>query len=201
MRHCFDTGGLPEDGRNVLDTMQNEALRLGRMVEGMVELSTIDGKQANREKTDFAAMLKSCADSLRMEAEQKQNKLYIDIQADLPYVYAHAEQLQRVPVNLITNAIHFTQGGDIRLSASDSDGYITVKVTDTGSGIPADILPRVFERGVFSRGGEGFGLSICKTIVEAHGGTTFIESEPGGGTNATFTIPVYGGQSEAAKHE
>ena len=201
IRHLFDTGDSSGEGRKILDTMQNEALRLGRMVDGMVELATMDGKAANREKTDFAAMLKRCAESMQMEAEQKNNKLHIDIQPGLPFVYAEAEQLQRVPVNLLSNAICFTEGGEITLKATVVDDYITVKITDTGTGISPDFLSRVFGRGVSGRGGEGFGLSICKTIVEAHGGAIEIENEPGGGTSVTFTVPAYGGQSEVAAHE
>jgi signal transduction histidine kinase len=89
-----------------------------------------------------------------------------------------------------------TQNGEILLEASFKNNYITVHVSDTGEGVPPEFLSRVFERGVSGKGGKGYGLAICKTIVEAHGGEIKIKSEQGKGTAVTFTIPVYGGQSE-----
>ena len=68
-----------------------------------------------------------------------------------------------------------------------------VTVKDTGDGISAELLPRVFERGV-SAGGTGFGLYLCKTVVESHGGRIWIESEPGSGTTVSLALPTYEGQ-------
>jgi signal transduction histidine kinase len=68
-----------------------------------------------------------------------------------------------------------------------------VTVTDTGTGIAAELLPHVFERGV-STGGTGFGLYLCKTVVESHGGRIWIESTPGSGTTTRFALPTYEGQ-------
>jgi signal transduction histidine kinase len=99
-----------------------------------------------------------------------------------------------VLANLLSNAADHTQDGHITLAAHLAGKYITVSVTDTGNGIEPEFLPNVFERGVSGRGGTGYGLYICKTVVEAHGGTIEIESEPGKGTAVTFTVPVYGGQ-------
>ena len=92
-----------------------------------------------------------------------------------------------------------TQDGDITLEAFVEKNYITVCIRDTGEGVQPELLPRVFERGVSGKGGKGYGLSICKTIVEAHGGDIEVESEQGKGTAVTFTIPVYSGQNEARK--
>jgi signal transduction histidine kinase len=174
------------------------------MVNGMVELAVMNEKPQSREKTDLAAMLKKCAEKERLYAEQKHDKLRVDISPDLPYVYAEPEQLERVPINLLSNAIDCTQDGEITLEATADNGYITIRVRDTGEGIPPELMPRIFERGVSGKGGKGYGLSICKTIVEAHGGEIEIKSEQrdaapngrcGGGTTVTFTLPVYGGQN------
>ena len=91
--------------------------------------------------------------------------------------------------------------GEITLEAAAANNYITVVIRDAGKGIAPELLPRLFERGVSGKGGKGYGLSICKTIVEAHGGEIKIASEQGRGTTATFSIPVYGGQREARNHE
>jgi signal transduction histidine kinase len=182
-----------------LAVVQNEALRVGRMINGMVELATMSGSAMIREKTDFSAMLKACAETLRLPIEKKDNTLHIEISPGLPPVYAEADQLERVPVNLLTNAMEATRGGEITLETSLEKNIITVRIRDTGEGIAPELLPRVFERGVSGKGGKGYGLSICRTIVEAHGGELKIESEPGKGTAVTFTIPVYSGQDEARK--
>jgi signal transduction histidine kinase len=122
--------------------------------------------------------------------------LRVEIAPDLPQVYAVPEQLARVPVNLLQNAMNATAGGEISLAATFADGYITVKIRDSGTGIDPELLPRVFERGVSGGDGKGYGLAICKTIIEAHGGAIDIESKKGWGATATFTVPLYGGQGE-----
>jgi len=202
--HCLDMGGMEQELRGMQGTIQNEAMRLGRMINGMVELATetavgFGASIANRQKIDFADMLKTCAQNARLMIEQRGNILTVEIAPGLPHVYAEAEQLNRVPVNLFSNAVYSTENGRITIGATADDGYITVQITDTGAGIAADLLPHVFERGISGKGGKGYGLSICKTIVEAHGGTIEIASEQGKGTSVIFTIPVYGGQSEAGR--
>ena len=197
----IDSGVKTDEAHTALNSMQNEAMRLGRMINGMVEMATMSGSPMSREKIDFAAMLQNCAETSRLQIEQKNIKLLINIAPDLPHIYAEAEQLVRVPHNLLTNAIDCTHCGEISLDATAENNYITVTVRDTGEGVPEEILPRVFERGVSGKGGKGYGLSICKTIVEAHGGEIRLESEPGKGTAATFSIPVYSGQNEAREDE
>jgi len=190
-----------ETERSVLRSVENEALRLGRMVNGMVELAVMSKNPTSREKISLSAMLRKCADAIRLQAEQKQNRLRLEIAPDLPFVYAETEQLERVPVNILQNAINSTQNGEIIIKAFKDKAYIAVCVNDTGEGIPPEIMPRVFERGVSGKGGKGYGLSMCQTIIEAHGGSIEIESEPGKGTGVTFTMPVYGGQSEGSRNE
>ena len=188
-----------EEVSAALAVVQNEALRVGRMISGMVELATMSGNAMSRDKADLAAMLRVCAETSRLPIEKKNNKLHISIADNLPPVYAGTEQLERVSINLLTNAMESTQDGDITLEAYVEKNYITVRVCDTGEGVPPELLPRVFKRGVSGKDGKGYGLSICKTIVEAHGGDIEIESIQGKGTAVTFTIPVYSGQNEARK--
>ena len=78
-----------------------------------------------------------------------------------------------------------------KLDDSMASGFVEVIVSDIGAGIPPDILPRVFERGVSGSGGTGLGLPICKEIVEAHNGTINIETEKDKGTKVTFALPIY----------
>ena len=190
----LDTEYEKEDVRKALHVIQNEAIRLERMVNGMVELATMDGGQLVRKRADFAEMLRHCAERVRLLILQKWNVLHINIPSDLADVYAEIGQLERVSVNLLENANNNTTHGEITIEASVENDYIIVRISDTGDGIDPEILPRVFERGFSGKGGKGYGLSISKTIVEAHGGSIEIDSELHKGTTVTFTIPVYGGQ-------
>ena len=107
------------------------------------------------------------------------------------------ERLAQVVTNLLTNAIQYNQSeGEVRVKLESQNGLAVLTVTDTGPGIAAEDLPRVFER--FYRadksrtgaGNSGLGLSICKAIVEAHGGTIEVASEVGTGTTFTVRLPV-----------
>jgi signal transduction histidine kinase len=196
IRNNMETEGGAEKSLSALTVLQDEAVRLGRMIDGMVELAVMSENPKNREKTDFAALLRKCAEASRLQAEQRGNVLRVEISPDLPPVYADPEQLERVPVNLLSNAVNAVSGGEITIETFTDTAYITVRVRDTGEGIAPELLPRIFDRGVSGRGGKGYGLSICKTVTEAHGGRIWIESEPGKGTTVMFTVPVYGGQRE-----
>jgi signal transduction histidine kinase len=100
----------------------------------------------------------------------------------------------------LRNADRHTNDGEITVSAAVTDNEITFAVTDTGAGIDPELLPRVFERGISGEtGGMGFGLSICRDIIEAHGGRIWLENEQGKGTTASFTLPVYKGKNTHAK--
>ncbi len=119
----------------------------------------------------------------------------IDCPADLPEVLADPIRLEQVMVNLLHNAIKFTpSGGEITISANVLDGQIEFSVKDTGVGIPAIDLPRIFERfykadRARSSGGTGLGLAISRHLVEAHGGRIWAESVEGKGSTFHFSIP------------
>ena len=200
IHHLMDTGDNIEEAHNILLSMQNEAVRLGRMTNAMVELATMEDAPTVRTKVDIALILSHCADTYRHGMRQKQNTFHVNIAPGLPFVYAQAEQLERVPDNLIHNSLESTQNGEITLEAAADDRYITVRIIDTGEGIHPELIAQVFERGVSGTGGKGYGLYMCKTIVEAHGGEIELKSEHGMGTTVIFTIPVYGGQDEVRLH-
>jgi signal transduction histidine kinase len=178
----------------VLEKSRNETQRLGRMIEGMLKLSTMSEISENRRRLDFADLLINSAETFRLAFEQRNNSLRIEIMPDLPDVFVEKDRFIQVIANLLSNATEHTQDGQIALIADYDRSFITVKVTDTGCGIPPEISPHIFKRGISGRNGTGYGLNLCRIIVEAHGGTIEIESEPNMGTTATFTVPVYGGQ-------
>jgi signal transduction histidine kinase len=182
--------------RDALKLAQEEALRVGRMVEGMINLSTMSGGTEKREKVDFESLLVSCAEAFRLQLAGRETSLYMEVDPGLPYVFGVADQLKQVLFNLFQNTARHTRNGAVMLTASGDGTVITVRVSDTGEGIPQELLAHVFERGFSGKESSGYGLAICRTIVEAHGGRIQIESGQDRGTAVTFTIPVYGGQSE-----
>jgi signal transduction histidine kinase len=134
-------------------------------------------------------------DRIRPQAEAKGQTLAIDLFTSLPDVSVDARRIGQVVSNLVRNAIKFTpQDGMIRLSARQQGRQIMVCVADTGPGIPAEHLAKVFDRFWRVPGtqkqGTGLGLSIAKGIVEAHGGKIWAESELGKGSSFFFTLPL-----------
>ena len=185
-----------------LKIVQNEAMRLGRMVGSMVKLVAMSGNTESREKVNFSVMLNNCAEMFRLILEKKLCTLRVDIPRNLPYVYGVADRLTQVLTNLLSNAVKYTHlNGQVTLEALYDSAFITVIVRNSGESIPPAILPHIFERGVSGKKSSGFGLPICKTIVEAHGGAINVESKPGKGAVVAFTLPVYGGQSEVRGYE
>ena len=110
-------------------------------------------------------------------------------------MFADRQQIQRVIINLLTNAIRATAaGGTITVRGVQRGGEVAFSVTDTGAGIPREYLSRIFEPFVqvpnAPQGASGLGLTIARRIVEAHGGRLTVQSEPGRGSTFTFTVPV-----------
>ena len=127
---------------------------------------------------------------------KNRNRLDIRIESGLPAIHADPARISQVIVNLISNAVRFTTDGVITISARKKDDKILVCVSDTGVGIAAEQLPRLFQRyskrqksGGGQDTGTGLGLYICKHIVKQHGGKIWIESKEGAGTSAFFTLP------------
>jgi signal transduction histidine kinase len=121
-----------------------------------------------------------------------------DLEAGLPTVNIEFLRIKQVMLNLLQNAIvHTPAGGSITVGAARKDDMVEISVTDTGEGIPAEELENIFER--FHRvdksrsrqtGGTGLGLTIAKSLVEAHKGEISVQSEPGKGSRFSFTVPV-----------
>jgi len=193
-----EAGGDTAQIRNALDTVREETQRLGRMVGGMVNLAAMSDTDENRKRVDLAALLRNSAEVFRLTLEKQCNELNVDISPELPDVYVETDRFAQIMTNLFTNAARHTKDGRVTLTADYNETFITVQITDTGEGILPEILPLVFERGVSGGDGTGYGLHLCKTIVEAHGGTITADSDDTG-TTITFTVPVYGGQEAGHK--
>lgn len=188
-----DMGETMRDGEatELLQNAQQEIMRLARMVGGTLTLAAIS-ENTDRQALDFSTLLRSSAEMFSLHLQKRGNTLTAEIAAGLT-VFGNADLLAQVMANLLQNAAAYTRQGEVTLQAEKEGHEVLVTVKDTGDGISAELLPHVFERGV-STGGTGFGLYLCKTVVESHGGRIWLESEPGSGTIATLVIPTYEGQ-------
>jgi two-component system phosphate regulon sensor histidine kinase PhoR len=175
-----------------------EVDRLVQMVTELLELSRLESGQAPlaREPVDVGPMLEQAVERMHPQAERKGLKLSLEFAPDLPSIVGDAQRLEQATVNLLDNAIKFTpEGGSVRVSAQLVDGAVQVEVEDTGAGISAEKLPRIFERFYKvdrARGdrGTGLGLAVVKHTVEAHGGRVSVRSREGQGSAFTLTLPV-----------
>lgn len=184
--------------RRFVDQIQIEVDALTQMANELLELSKIESGRFSLERSPVAAcdLLQSAARRMQVQAERADITLRVECEKDLPEVQVDAQRLEQVLVNLIHNAVKFTRpGGEVVLLAGAADGGVRFAVRDTGVGIPADEISRVFER--FYRvdksrtgSGTGLGLSIARHIVEAHGGRIWVESVEGQGSTFFFSIPI-----------
>lgn len=147
---------------------------------------------------ELPVIVASALGGMGVLAEENGLTIRNEVPADLPLIYADAQRVHQILVNLLTNAIKFTPGGgQVRVRASTEGGRVRIEVEDTGRGISPDDLPTIFNRFVqleADRGqrlrGSGLGLSICKALVAAHGGDIGVVSDPGKGSTFWFTLPV-----------
>jgi two-component system, OmpR family, phosphate regulon sensor histidine kinase PhoR len=188
----------PKAARRFLGRIEIEVDALTQMATELLELSRIESGQVPLEfkEAPASSLLLSAADRMRAQAERAGLVLRLAPPLDMTEVLADPPRLEQVLVNLIHNAVKFTSpGGEVVLSAQAEAGFVCFSVHDTGAGIPADDLERIFERfykadRARSGGGTGLGLSISRHLVEAHGGRIWAESAEGQGSTFYFTIPV-----------
>ena len=187
----------PEAAPRFLGRMVTEVDALTQMAQELLDLSRIESGQVELSLKPVAPgkLLSSAAERMRLQTERAGLSLRVDCPDDLPRVNADEPRIEQVLVNLIHNAVKFTRpGGEIVLLAEAGKGVVRFAVKDTGAGIPADDVPRIFER--FYRvdksragGGTGLGLSISRHLVESHGGKIWVESVEGKGSTFYFTLP------------
>jgi two-component system phosphate regulon sensor histidine kinase PhoR len=189
----------PQAARDFISRADDEVERLVLLVEELLELSRIESGDLpiQRKPVEMARLVERVAERLRPLAEKLEVALDVEVVGDTPLVEGDESLLERAVLNLVQNALKFTDaGGKVELQAAREDGQAVVRVKDTGVGIdPAD-LPRIFERfykADHSRrsGGTGLGLAVVKHAVEAHGGHVTVESELGHGSTFTMWLPLH----------
>ena len=202
--HLLLEGTLGElnDGQNeVLQACRQDCERLDKLMRDLLDLSKIEAGESQPQLTLVRArdVIGSVAEELRPQVEAQGLELRIELSLDRQYVDVDRTQIERVITNLVSNALRHTKHGQIKISAEQRDDHIAVSVCDTGSGIPTDYLPHIFDKFVqvpdAPTGGAGLGLTISKSIVEVHGGQISVQSQLGRGTTFTFTLPTVTSES------
>ncbi|HEX5166189.1 MAG TPA: HAMP domain-containing sensor histidine kinase [Thermomicrobiales bacterium] len=192
---------LLDPGRPLNESLANiltEVDRTDRLVDDLLLLARVDAGrlELHSERHRLGSLVADAAESMRPLFEDQQTRL--TVATDTPVdVWADGDRIQQVVRSLLDNALKHTSGGQVDVSAGSEGRWAVVTIRDTGSGIPSEALPHIFDR--FYRidtarsraaGGTGLGLSIAKAIVEAHGGEISITSEPDRGTTVMFRLPV-----------
>lgn len=192
-------GPLTEFQQDLLETASEDNERLKKFVEALLALARLEAGmfQPERLLLDFDSVVQQATSALRLPFSQAGVKLEISIEQDISPIQGDQEQLGWVVTNLVGNALrHTPEGGRVRISVFAEDDQLHVTVTDTGSGIPKESLEIIFDKfvqvkGTMAPGGAGLGLSIAKTVIEAHGGRIWAESELGQGSTFHFMLPLY----------
>ena len=186
------TDRLDDDGEEFIAFAVDGATRMSEMINGLLEYSRIETRGDPFRETDLEAVIEDVMTDLQLRIEDSDASVTVE---ELPTVHGDPSQLRQVFQNLLENAIEYAgdEPAGIRISAEQAGSEWLLKLRDEGIGIPADHHDRVFE--VFERlhtqeehPGTGIGLSVCQRIVERHGGTMWIDSEPKEGATVSFTI-------------
>jgi len=189
-------GELTDQQNEVLQACRQDCERLDKLMQDLLDLSKIEAGESQPQLAWISArdLLTTAVNELRPQVEAKGLELKVGVPIDLPLVSVDRMQIERVISNLVINALRHTKNGEITISAEQRDNHVAISVADTGSGIPTEYLPHVFDKFVqvpdAPTGGAGLGLTISKSIVEAHGGQISVQSQVGQGSTFTFTLPL-----------
>jgi len=191
-------GKLPPAASDYVSAILESVDRLSKLINDVLDLTQGDTKGVvlERERVDMSGMVRSVAEALRARADEKGQKLALEIDASAGSVIGDARRLRESVEHILRNAVAYTdEGGQITLKAGGTDDDVIVTVTDNGPGIEPEDQAQVFAR--FHRSGStgrgdaalGLGLPLTRQFIEAHGGKVELQSVPGKGTAVTMTIP------------
>jgi PAS domain S-box-containing protein len=195
---------IPPDVAERVEIMLQAAAQIDALIQDLLDVTRLEAGRLTVSPRDVAPapLVEAALYAMRALAESSGVALKASYADELPMVYADPERVTQLLSNLVGNALKFTPaGGRVEVRVQPYDEGTLVSVIDTGDGIPAEQLPHVFDRffqvsstRVGARHGAGLGLPIARGIVEAHGGTIWIESAAGRGTTVRFTLPAARGE-------
>jgi signal transduction histidine kinase/putative methionine-R-sulfoxide reductase with GAF domain len=192
-------GDTPDKMREVLDRLHANGKHLLGLINDVLDLSKIEAGQLTLDLADYSLqdVVHTVVVAVESLAAGKKLSLTTVVPLNLPVGHADERRLSQVLLNLVGNAIKFTDKGEVAIAATTSDGSFTVTVRDTGPGISPSDQGKIFEEfqqadstATKKKGGTGLGLSIAKRIIAMHGGRIWVESDIGKGSTFAFTIPV-----------
>ena len=192
-------GEVPEKARTTLERIQSNGRHLLGLINDVLDLSKIEAGQLTLSLTDYSikGVVHNVYGAVELLATSKNLALKVELPKDLPPAHGDERRLTQVLLNLVGNAIKFTDTGEVAIRTSIANGSFTVAVHDTGPGIAERDQGKIFEEFqqadssiTKQKGGTGLGLAIAKRIIEMHGGRLWVQSELGHGSTFAFTVPV-----------
>jgi len=192
-------GEVGERVRDVLGRLEKSGRHLLALINDVLDLSKIEAGQLTLALSEYSMsdVVQTVVTAVEALAAEKRLALKVTVAPDLPLGRGDERRIGQVLLNLVGNAIKFTELGQVRVEVSATDGAFRVAVADTGPGIAPEDQEKIFEEfqqvdssSTRKKGGTGLGLSIAKRIVEMHGGRIWVESSPGKGSTFWFTLPV-----------
>jgi signal transduction histidine kinase len=189
-------GKLPPAASDYVGAILESVDRLSKLINDVLDLTQGDtqGVVLERERVDIAGMCRAACEALRARAEEKGQKLEVNLEPSAGSVIGDARRLRESVEHILRNAVAYTDdGGHVWLRASGDDEQAVVTVVDDGPGIPKEDQAQVFARfhrsGVRGEAALGLGLPLTRQFIEAHGGAVELESAIGKGTSVSLTIP------------
>jgi signal transduction histidine kinase len=192
-------GDLPDKVSEVLERVQKSGRHLLGLINDVLDLSKIEAGQLVLAVDDYSFndVVQSVVSAVGSLAAEKQLPLKVNVERDLPVGRGDERRITQVLLNLVGNAIKFTEAGEVTVRVVNSGSAFLVSVADTGPGIREEDQQKIFEEfqqsdssSTKTKGGTGLGLAIAKRIVEMHGGRIWVESTPGKGATFFFSVPV-----------
>jgi len=192
-------GDVPEKIQEVLERLHTNGRHLLSLINDILDLSKIEAGQLTLSLSDYSMqeVVHTVFTTVESLASEKNIELKVSVASDVAYGRGDEQRIVQVLLNLVGNAIKFTEVGEVRIKVTTTDDIFSVSVSDTGPGISDADQQRIFEEflqadssSTRKKGGTGLGLSIAKRIVEMHGGRIWVESTLGKGSTFLFTLPI-----------
>jgi signal transduction histidine kinase len=192
-------GALPETSVPILSRIRSNGQHLLGLINTVLDISKIEAGQFKLNLAEYA--LGSIVETVMVATESlaaaKKLAFKTDVAKELPYGLGDEQRLTQVLLNLVGNAIKFTDAGEVCIAAKSANGHFHLSVSDTGPGIPPEECERIFEKfrqvdssNTRAKGGTGLGLAIAREIVEMHGGRIWVESTLSQGSTFRMELPV-----------
>jgi ammonium transporter len=200
-----DAEALPERQANNLTKILVSAEHLLGLIDQILDLSRVEADKVSLDvaETEISDVLQEASDSLEPLLNTTQVELVVEADLGLPRIVTDRDKVKQILLNLLSNAVKYTDEGSIAVRAQAADGRLRVAVSDTGLGIPADDLGRIFDEfhrvdstGMRQRSGTGLGLTISRRLARTLGGDVTVESRLGSGSTFTLELPIDHGRGE-----